>query len=93
MPTILLSFKIDSDRKVRMLHGFFGNTQAEAEEHLKAHAAGCPDFGPAYRADQTVEFPIEIEEIPEGNGDAIEDWLDEFRSFDDAEDDDDVIDV
>ena len=79
MPTLLLSFKIDADSQVRVLHGFFAPTKREAEAALQAHADACPKFGPAYRADETVEFPIEIDELPDGDGDAIEQWLHEFR--------------
>jgi hypothetical protein len=86
MAILLLSFKLENG-KVGVVHGFFGRTQGEAELALAQHAEICPKFGPAYKADQTVEFPLDVHSIPEGDGDAIEEWLAELQGEDDEEDD------
>jgi hypothetical protein len=86
MAILLLSFKLENG-KVGVVHGFFGRTQGEAEMAMAQHAEICPKFGPAYRADETVEFPVDVESIPEGDGDAIEEWLEEFQGEGGAEED------
>jgi hypothetical protein len=87
MPTALYSFKLDSDGKIRVAHVFFGEDDAEAEANLIAHADICPKFGPAFKKKETVEIPVEIDTIPEGDEDAIDDWLDELLGLEADEDD------
>lgn len=77
MPTALFSFKRLANGHI-MFHGFTAPSQGSAETDLQGHAQGCPDFGSAYRADQTIEFAREVDSLPEFNGDAIEEWLDEL---------------
>jgi hypothetical protein len=89
MPTALFSFKIDPDSQVRVLHVFFGETKAAAEADLRAHAEACPKFGPAWRANQTIEYAREVPELPPSDGDELEEWLDEILAdAEDAEDED-----
>ncbi len=90
MPTALFSFKRLANGRV-MFHGFLAPSQTAAEADMKAHAEGCPDFGPAFRADQTIEIPQEVETLPEFDGDDLEEWLEQF--FGESEDDGDVIDM
>ena len=89
MATALFSFKKLSNGRV-MFHGFLAPSQATAEADMKAHAEGCPDFGPAFRADQTIEIVQEVESLPDFDGDDLEEWLAEY--FGETEDDD-VIDM
>jgi hypothetical protein len=90
MATALYSFKLDKDGKIRVAHVFFGEDDAEAEANLIAHANICPRFGPAFKNKETVEIPVEIDEMPEGDEDALQEWLDDMLDLDDEEDDDDV---
>lgn len=87
MATALWSVKIDKDGKIRTAHVFFGEDDAEAEANLKAHAAICPKFGPAFNNKETVEIPVELDELPEGDEDAIADWLDDWLGLEEEEDD------
>jgi hypothetical protein len=89
MATALYSFKLDSDGKIRVAHVFFGEDDAEAEANLKAHAEICPKFGPAFRKKETVEIPVEIDALPEGDEDELGEWLDELLGLE-ADDDDDT---
>lgn len=90
MPTALYSFKIDTDGKIRVAHVFFGDTEAEARANLKAHADVCPKFGPAYKHKETVEIPVDVDDIPEGDEEAIGEWLDDLLDLEDDEEDDDI---
>ena len=77
MPTVLFSFKKLANGHM-MFHGFTGPAQPAAEADMKAHAEGCPDFGPAFRADQTIEIVREVESLPDFDGDELEEWLEEL---------------
>jgi hypothetical protein len=85
MPTALYSFKIDRDGEIRVAHVFFGKDDAEAEANLKAHADVCPKFGPAYKQKETVEIPVEVEDLPEGDEEEIGAWLDELLGLDEED--------
>ena|SRR5258708_2871877 len=88
MADAIYSFKLDADGKIRVIHVFLGEDEAEAEANLKAHADACPKFGPAYRNKETVEIPVELDELPEGDEEALGEWLDallDLESDDDEE--------
>jgi|SRR5579864_532869 len=87
MATALYSFKIEKDGEIRVAHVFFGKTEAEAESNLKAHADVCPKFGPAFKNKETVEIPVEVDDLPEGDEDAIAAWLDDLLDLEADEDD------
>lgn len=89
MPTALYSFKIDSDGEIRVAHVFFGKDEAAAMANLKSHADICPKFGPAYKHKETVEIPVDVDDLPEGDEDAITDWLDDLLDLEDDEDEED----
>jgi hypothetical protein len=84
----LHSFKLDRDGVIRVEHVFHGATEAEAQKLLEAHAAHCPEYGPAYRAGETIEIPVETDELPEGE-EATEEALEEFLDLDVTEDEED----
>jgi hypothetical protein len=94
MPTLILSFKKD-DRN--MVHVFFGQSKSAAEAAMHGHAEICPKYGPAFRAQETVEYLHEIDELPPANVDELAQWVVELLAgLQDAEgdeDDEDVIDV
>jgi hypothetical protein len=85
----LLSFQIDHNRQVHLAHIFFAPTKAAAEAELRQHAEACPKFGPAFRANETIEFAREIDSLPPADGDELEQWLDDelLLASEDAEDD------
>lgn len=89
MPTALYSFKLDTDGEIRVAHIFFGDTEAEAHANLKAHADICPKFGPAYKNKETVEIPVDVDDLPGGDAEAIEEWLDDLLDLEDDEEQDD----
>lgn len=76
MPTVLFSFKKLANGRI-MFHGFTADLKGAAEVDLKTHAGGCPDLGPAFRAGQTIEFARKVSYLPEFDGDALEEWLDQ----------------
>ena len=86
MAKALFSFKVDNDGRVRVAHVFFAASQPAADAELQQHAATCPQFGPAYRADKTIEFAREIPTLPPADGDALEEWLDDWTTEEAATD-------
>jgi hypothetical protein len=84
LPTVLFSFKRLANGHI-MFHGFTAPAKTSAEADLKVHAGGCPDFGPAFRAGDTIEFAREVESLPEFDGDELEDWLDQYFASDESE--------
>jgi len=90
MPTMLLSFKKNSNGRV-MFHGFTAPNDSEAEKDLKGHAGVCPQFGPAHRAGETIDVAVEIDELPEFDEDSIQEWIDELLGIEDEDDEDDDV--
>ena len=78
MAIALISLKKDAGGKVRLIHIALGETKAAAEQELREHADICPKFGPAFREGHTLEFPVDVQDLPEGNDDDLEEWLQEF---------------
>src|SRR5258708_26379194 len=87
MADAIYSFKLDADGKIRVIHVFLGEDEAEAEANLKAHADACPKFGPAYRNKETVEIPVELDELPEGDEEALGEWLDDLLDLESDDED------
>jgi hypothetical protein len=81
MPIAIISLKKEAGGKVRLIHIALGETKKAAEQELEQHAGVCPAFGPAFREDKTLEFPVDVEEMPEGNDDDLEEWLKEFLIY------------
>ena len=89
MAIALVSLKKEMGGRVRLIHIALGATQSEAEAELRGHADICPKFGPAFRDDKTLEFPVDVEDLPEGDDDDLEKWLREFLLYADLGDEDD----
>lgn len=85
MPTAVFSFKQLDDGSI-LIHTVVSPQKATADKHLKQHADICPQFGPAFHANQTIEFAREVDYIPHFNGDDLDAWLDEHMAADEAED-------
>jgi hypothetical protein len=85
MGVALHSYKIDSDGKIRVRHTFYAPTEADAEALKIMHAGGCKAYGPAVRAEETIDVLVEDVEPP------TEEDAEEYDGdiADDAADDDD----
>jgi hypothetical protein len=92
MAMVIFSFKRFPDGGI-MFHGFMRPAKHTAEADMKAHAGGCPDFGPAFRAGDTIEFSREVDYLPDFEGDALEEWLDELLAGEGDEAEDEAIDI
>jgi hypothetical protein len=88
LPILLISFKKVPGSGGLILHGFLAANEAAAEKMQQAHAAICPQYGPALDQGNTIDSSIEVDEIPEFDGDAIDRWLDDMFSLEDEEDGD-----
>jgi hypothetical protein len=73
MPTVLYSFRKTPDGI--MFHGFMAANPAKAEKMENAHAAICPQFGPALAAEQTIEIEVDVDDLPEFDEASLEDFL------------------
>lgn len=82
MPIALHYYKIDKDRKVRVRHTFYAETEEEADTLMLEHADGCAAFGPAVKANDVVEIVEDIDEDELPNADDLE-------AIADSEDEDD----
>lgn len=60
----LTAWKIEGDGSVRVKHTFYGETEAEAQEHFDEHVSICPKFGPAERDGDVESVMEEIDELP-----------------------------
>lgn len=87
MPVALHSFQVDPDGKIHLGHVFYANDEDAARVLLLEHAAGCPKFGPAYRAKQTIEIFEDIDDYPEPDEEELADFLD----LDPEEDEDELV--
>ena len=65
MALALLAFKIEKDGTCKTKHTFYGETERECDELMEAHAAHCPEFGPAVKRGDVISYYIEIDEIPD----------------------------
>ena len=92
MPIVLFSFKKLANGHV-MFHGTMADAKHMAEADLKTHAGGCQDFGPAFRAGDTIEFAREVTYLPQFDGDEIEEWLDGLLNDELPDAEDEIIDL
>lgn len=87
MPTLLLSFKRNSDSEI-LIHGMLAPNAGRSEKMMEQHANVCPKFGPAVRAGETIEQEIEVDTIPDFDEVSIGEWLDELLGLEEDEDED-----
>lgn len=83
MGVALHSYKVDTDGRIRVRHTFYAETEAEAEQLKLMHAGGCKAYGPAVKAEETIDEVVHDVEPPTED-DAI------GYDGDIGEDDDDV---
>jgi hypothetical protein len=86
MPIALYSFRKTSDGLI-MFHGFLAPNAKAAAKMEQAHAAVCPQFGPALAAEQTIEIEVELDELPEFEDSSLEEFLDLDDDDPDLDDD------
>lgn len=65
MALALYAYKIESDGSIDVCHIFFGENEKECDEKFAAHAAHCPQFGPAVKRGDVVSFYDKIKELPD----------------------------
>lgn len=85
MPILHLSFKKNPGGGI-LLHGFLSPNEAAAKKMQEAHAGVCPSYGPEFRAGNTFEHVIEMEEIPSFEEQSIADWVDETFGLEEEDD-------
>lgn len=91
MPTLLLSFKRNSDSRL-LIHGTLAPNEKQAEAEMHGHALICPKFGPARKNGETIEMAIDVDDIPEFTEEAINEWVDDLfclESEDEEEEEED----
>lgn len=94
MPTAVFSFKPPLADGTLLVHLAISPSQTAADKALKGHADVCPQYGPPFRADQTVEIAREVDYIPEfADADALAEWVDEVLGLEEDDSADDVIDM
>lgn len=86
MPTALISFKKTSDGHI-LFHGFLAPSDSVAEKMQKAHADICPQYGPALKNDETFDFSIDVDELPQFDEESLADWIDEIFGLEGDEED------
>jgi hypothetical protein len=92
MPTIVFSFKPPLADGTLLVHLAISPSKSRADAALQGHADVCPQYGPLFNADKTIEFEREVDEIPTFDGDSLEEWIAELLGENEDEDDD-VIDA
>jgi hypothetical protein len=88
MPTLLLSFKRNSDSEI-LIHGTLAPNEARSETMMKEHANICPKFGPARKAEETIEVAIDVDDIPAFDEDEIQAWVDDLFDLETEEEEED----
>jgi hypothetical protein len=85
MPFELNSFikEKDSD-KILVRHSFYGETEPEANTYKKHHLASCEYYRAAENEGRTIDIFVEIDELPEFDEQALEEFLE--LDDDDVED-------
>lgn len=84
MATLKLSFK-EAEGGI-LFHGFMARVEKTADKMQTGHAAICPSYGPALKAGNTIENTIEIDEIPDFDAEAIDEWVAEMFGLEEDED-------
>jgi hypothetical protein len=85
MAIAIYSSKPGKHGRVSLTHVAFGEDEDEAWANLEAHADQCPQFGAAYQASETIESVVEIDEIPEFEDAALDDFFDNEYDAEPAE--------
>jgi hypothetical protein len=89
MPVELNSFikEKDSDR-ILVRHSFYGRDEAEAEKFKRHHLASCEYFKAAEAEERTIDVMLDIDELPEFDEEALEEFL---EVEDDEEDEEEEV--
>jgi len=85
MPVALVSWKKDSDGRVRVGHIFLAPNIQEAEELKAKHAGGCKAYGPAVEAGETIDLDYDVDYLPEAEEEDLAEFLESFGAAYDEE--------
>ncbi len=88
MPTELNSFIKEPGRggKILVRHCFYGETAEEAEKWKRHHLESCEYFRAAEKEGRTIDIPVEVDELPEFDEEALEEFLELDDEDEDEED-------
>ena len=87
MPSLLLSFKKISDSEI-LIHGALTPNEKRSASLMEQHAEDCPKFGPAWKANETIQATVEVEDVPEFTEEDILDWVNALLGMEEEGDDD-----
>ena len=88
MPIELNSFiKEKTSDRILVRHSFYGRNAAEAEKFKQHHLASCEYYRAAEKEGRTLDVSVEIDDLPEFDEQALEEFLD-IDEDEDLEDDD-----
>jgi hypothetical protein len=76
MPVARYSAKIDSDGRVRVIHIFLGANEGMVEDLQAKHADGCKAYGPALKAENTIDIDVDVDTLPEADEESLTAFLD-----------------
>lgn len=86
MPTALHSFIKEPDRdRILVEHTFFGKDDDEARKWKKHHLEACEYYRAAEAEGRTIEILEDIDELPEFNEYALNEFLDLADEYEDLE--------
>lgn len=88
MPTVLISFKKSPSGHI-MFHGFTGPSDSVTEKEQTGHGSICPQYGPALKKGETIDFSIDVDELPEFDEESLADWIDELFGIEGDDDEED----
>lgn len=88
MPIELNSFiKEKTSDRILVRHSFYGRNAEEAEKFKQHHLASCEYYRAAEKEGRTIDVAVEIDDLPEFDEQALEEFLDIDEDEDDLEDD------
>jgi len=71
------AYAIGEDGEIRVQHIFYGRTEAEADEHFRAHVKACPMFGPADQDGRLRTFVDDDARLP--TEESVEEEAEEYE--------------
>jgi hypothetical protein len=88
MPIELNSFiKEKTSDRILVRHSFYGRNAEEAEKFKQHHLGSCEYYRAAEKEGRTIDIPVEIDELPEFDEVALEEFLELDEDDDELEDD------
>lgn len=89
MPVELNSFiKEKGSDRILVRHSFYGKDEAEAEKFKQHHLSSCDYFRAAEAEGRTIDIMLDIDDLPEFDERALEEFLEVDGDEDDELEDD-----